>query len=308
MRKLLIMLALTAMAVLAGACGSPEDAGSSKEKAPEVAEEPTAVETVQVAYRETTAEETARTYFEATTTAPGPDPQDTAQAEPRTFTMRGQGFIDFSGAASSMTMEVLGMERLEMRQVENTVYMKMPEELAAQVSGAKPWMEMDLNAVAKQNRVNLGQMRSGVAQDPTGQLEYLRGVSESVEKVGEEQVRGTQTTRYGATIDLRKAATQEGPEAREAYDETIEMLGASKLPVEVWLDDQNRIRRFAMNLTVPMPENAASPNASREDATMRTQTVVEYYDFGVPVDVQAPPPEQTMDGSELFADQQRAAQ
>ena len=309
MRKLLIMLALTAMAVFAGACGSLEDEGSSTEKVPEVAQEPTAVETVQVAYRETTAEETARTYFEATTTAPGPDPQDTAQAEPRTFTMRGQGFSDFSGAASSMTMEVLGMERLRMRQVENTVYMKMPEEFAAQVSGAKPWMGMDLIAVAKQqNGVNLGQMRSGVAQDPTGQLEYLRGVSESVEKVGEEQVRGAQTTRYEATIDLRKAATQEGPEAREAYDETIEMLGASKLPVEVWLDDQNRIRRFAMNLTVPMPENAASPNASREDATMRTQTVVEYYDFGVPVDVQAPPPEQTMDGSELFADQQRAAQ
>ncbi len=314
MRKLLIMLALTAMAVLAGACGSPEDGGSSAENPPEKgtptrAESPTPVETVQVAYRETTAEETARTYFEATTTAPGPDPQDTAQAEPRTFTMRGQGFIDFSGAASSMTMEVLGMERLEMRQVENTVYMKMPEEFAAQVSGAKPWVVMDLNAVAKQqNGVNLGQMRSGVALDPTGQLEYLRGVSESVEKVGEEQVRGTQTTRYGATIDLRKAATQEGPEAREAYDETIEILGASKLPVEVWLDDQNRIRRFAMNLTVPMPENAASPNASREDATMRTQTVVEYYDFGVPVDVQAPPPEQTMDGSKLLSGQGQAAQ
>ena len=309
MRKLLIVLALTTMAVLAGACGSPEAEGSSAEKASEVAEEPTAVETVQVAYRETTAEETARTYFEATTTAPGPDPQGTAQAGPRTFTMRGQGFIDFSGAASSMTMEMLGMERLEMRQVENAVYVKMPEEFAAQVSGAKPWIEMDLNAVTKrQNGMNLGQMRSGVAQDPTGQLEYLRGVSESVEKVGEEQVRGTQTTRYRATIDLRKAATQEGPEAREAYDETIEMLGASKLPVEVWLDDQNRIRRFAMNLTVPMPQNAASPNASREDATMRTQTVVEYYDFGTPVDVQAPPPEQTTDGSKLLAGGQQATQ
>lgn len=314
MRKLLVLLALAAMGALAGACGSTED-GSSSAKSPEEkgpptrAEEPTPIETVQVAYKDTAAEGTAKTAFEATTTAPAADPKSTARAKPMTFTMRGQGVVDFSGAASSMTMEMPGMGGFEMRQVENTIYMKVPEEFAAQTSGAEPWVEMDLDAVSRQQgSVNLRQMQSGVAHDPTDQLEYLRGVSESVEKVGKEQVRGTQTTRYRATIDLKKAAAQDDPEAREAYDETIEMLGASKLPVEVWLDGQNRIRRLAMNLTVPVPENAASPNASRGDATMRTQTVAEYYDFGVPVDVQAPPSEETMDGSKLLAGGRPAAQ
>jgi short subunit dehydrogenase-like uncharacterized protein len=314
MRKLLVLLAITAMVALAGACGPSEDGGSSAknpvEKGPPTpAEEPTTVETVQVAYKETAAEGTARTSFETTTTAPAADAQSTARAEPMTFTMRGRGVVDFSGAASSLTMEMPGMGGFEGRQVENTVYMKVPEEFAAQMFGAKPWVEVDLDAVAKQQTsVNLGQVQPGVAQDPTGKLEYLRGVSESVEKVGEEQVRGTQTTRYRATIDLKKAAAQEDSEARGAYDETIETLGASKLPVEVWLDDQNRIRRFAMDLTVPMPENAASPKASREDAKMRTRTVAEYYDFGAPVDVQAPPPDETMDGSKLLAGGQPAAQ
>ncbi len=41
---------------------------------------------------------------------------------------------------------------------------------------------------------------------------------------------------------------------------------------------------------------------------MRTQTVAEYYDFGVPVDVQAPSQDQTMDGSKLLAGGQPAAQ
>lgn len=312
-RKLLILSALAAMVVLAGACGTSESGGSpakdlEEKRLPAQAERPTAVETVQVAYKDTAAARTARTYFEATTTAPAADPQSTARAKPMTFTMRGQGVIDFSGAASSMTMEMPGMGGFEMRQVENKIYMKVPEEFAAQMSGAKPWVEMDLDAVSRQQgSVNLGQMQPGVAQDPTGQLEYLRGVSESVEKVGKEQVRGTQTTRYRATIDLKKAAAQDDPETREAYDETIEMLGASKLPVEVWLDEQNRIRRLAMNSTVPAPESAASPNASRGDATMRTQTVAEYYDFGVPVDVQAPPSDETMDGSRLLSAQQPAA-
>lgn len=41
---------------------------------------------------------------------------------------------------------------------------------------------------------------------------------------------------------------------------------------------------------------------------MRTQMVAEYYDFGTPVDVQAPPPDQTMDGSTLFSGQQPVVQ
>lgn len=309
MRKLLVLLALTAMAVLAGACGTSEDEGSSVKKAPEKAERPTAVETVQVAYKETAAEQTAKTSFEVTTTGPTVGPQNNGQADPMTFTMRGQGVMDFSGAASSMAVEMLGMGSFEMRQVENTVYVKMPEDFVAQMPDAKPWMEMDLDAMYEQQTGSVpGQMEMGDAQDPTRQLEYLRGVSDSVEKVEMESVRGTQTTRYRATINLKKAAAEEGAEARKAHDEMTRQLGASKFPVEVWLDEQNRIRRYALDMTVPMPENAASPSASGEDATMRTQMVAEYYDFGTSVNVQAPPPDQTMDGSKLLSGQQPVAQ
>ena len=61
-------------------------------------------------------------------------------------------------------------------------------------------------------------------------------------------------------------------------------------------------------MNVPAPENATSPNASPEDATLRTQMVAEYYDFGTSVDVQAPPPDQTMDGSQLLSGAQPVAQ
>ncbi len=79
MRKLLIVLALTAMVVLAGACDSSETGNSPAKKdpvqdgAPAKAEGPTPVETVQVAYRETAAEGTARVSYEATTTGPSVD-------------------------------------------------------------------------------------------------------------------------------------------------------------------------------------------------------------------------------------------
>lgn len=307
MRKLLILLAIAAMVALAGACGSPEDEGSSAKKTPEKAERPTAVETVQVAYRETAAEQTAKTSFEVTTTGPAVDAQNNGQA-PMTFTMRGQGVMDFSGAASSVTMGMFGMGNFEMRQVEGTVYIKMPEDFVAQMPNAKPWIEVDPETAKEQSGASLGQTQPGIMQDPTGELEYLRGVSNSVDKVGTEQVRGTRTTHYRATIDLKEAAAEEGAEAQKAYDEMVEGLGTSKLPVEVWLDDQNRVRRYALDMTVPAPENTASPSASGEDATMRTRMVAEYYDFGTSVDVQAPPPDQTMDGSKLLSGQQPVAQ
>ena len=144
--------------------------------------------------------------------------------------------------------------------------------------------------------------------DPTRQFEYLRGVSDSVAKVGEERVRGVPTTRYRAVTDLREAAARQDAEARQANEEVVKRLGTSKLPVEVWIDEKNRVRRYALDVSAPMSEVAASPDASREDDKLRTQMVIEYYDFGAPVDVQAPPQDQTMDGSKLLSGRQPATQ
>ena len=313
MRKLLILSALAVMALLAGACGSSEDEGSSPKESSQEAKEPTAVETVQVAYKETAAERTARTSFEVTTTGPSAGPSAGPEAdgqvvEPATFTMRGRGVVDFSGAEASMTVNMLGLGNLEMRQVGGTIYMKMPEDFSAQTPGARPWIEVDPKTVKEnQSGANLGQTQPGIVQDPTGEFEYLRGVSESVEKVGVAEVRGTRTTHYRATIDLQEAAAEEDPGAQEAYDEMSRKLGAGKLPVEVWIDEKNRVRRYEIDMSVPVPESAASPGTSGEDVTVRTRMVTEYYDFGVPVDVQAPPRDQTMDGSEMLSGAQPAA-
>lgn len=307
MRRILFLLALAAAVALAGACGSPEDEGSSPKGAPEKAEKPTAVETVQVAYRETAAEQTAKTSFGMTTTTPSADPQGTGQAAPMTMRMSGQGVVDFSGAASSMTMEMFGMGNMEMRQVGNMIYLKMPEDFQAQMPGSKPWMEMDLDAAyEEQYGASPMGMQGGAAGDPTRQLEYLRGVSDSVEKIGEEKVRGVPTTRYEAIVDLKKEAAAGGPEAKKAQEQIVKQLGTSKLPVEVWIDDQNRVRRYAVDMTVPMPQNASAPGMPK-DGEIRTQMIAEYYDFGAPVNVQAPSPDQTMDASKLLAGQQPVA-
>jgi len=101
------------------------------------------------------------------------DPE--ASGQPGPVTMTGQGVMDFSGAASSMTVKMFGMGAFEMRQIEDTVYVKLPEDLMAQMPGAKPWMEADLETMYGQRyATGPAQVRGGAAQDPTRQLEYLR--------------------------------------------------------------------------------------------------------------------------------------
>ncbi len=312
MRNLLIVLALTAMAVLAGACDPPEDGASpteknpSEDRAPARAEGPTPVETVQVAYRETAAEGTARISYEATTTGPTVDPENSAGDSSGAMTVKGGGVTDFSGAASSLTIGTPRMGDLQMRQVGETVYVKLPDEFAAQTSGSKPWVRVDLDALYGQ-QYGGAPVQGGASGDPTRQLEYLRGVSESVEKVGEERVRGVPTTHYEAIVDLNREVAGQDAGVEEANQGLVKKLGTSRLPVEVWVDEENRVRRYALDVGVPVPENADSRDASQGDDRLRTRMVVEYYDFGTPVEVQAPPLDQTTDGSKLLAGEQPAA-
>ena len=312
MRKLLTVLALTATVVLAGACDPPEDGASPAKKnppengTPAEAETPTPVETVQVAYRETAAEGTARISYEATT-GPAVDPERSAGDSSRVITVKGTGVTDFSGAASSMTMGTPGMGDLETRQVGKTVYVKLPDEFAAQTSGSKPWVRVDLDALYGQ-QYGGAPVQGGASGDPTRQLEYLRGVSDSVEKIGEERVRGVPTTHYEATVDLKGEVAGQDAGAKKANQELVERLGTSKLPVEVWIDEENRVRRYALDVSVPMAENSAPQDAPQAADRLRTRMVIEYYDFGTPVDVQAPPQDQTMDGSKLLAGQQPVTQ
>ncbi len=117
-------------------------------------------------------------------------------------------------------------------------------------------------------------------------------------------MRGVETTRYRATIDVDEALADLDAGARERYEETMNQAGVEEIPVEIWLDEQNRVRRYAMDMKTDTPDDAPGPS---QDTDMRMQMISDYYDFGTAVDVQAPPENQTMDYSKLVQSQQPAA-
>jgi hypothetical protein len=175
-----------------------------------------------------------------------------------------------------------------------TVYEKFPPALAASLPKGKSWVKVDLATAGKTVSVDLQGLSQNAAGDPSQTLDYLRGASDDIKKVGTEDVRGTQTTHYQAVLDLNKAAAQ-SPRASEAIKSTIKLLGTSTQPIDVWVDAEGRVRR--MKYTVDLSKSkVASTNPAAAGSVAFT---LDLFDFGVPVQATLPPADQVVDISAL---------
>lgn len=300
-RILLFMLVLILAMGMLVACGGDdkeEDASSGGKKTSKTSDKkdlPQPIDALRVAYRKTVSEESARMKF--TTVMSGMPTGQTVDgvAQEGEFRVTGTGIASLGGKASRFTMVMDTLGSFEVRRVDDVVYQKMPREMTAEIPGNKPWVAMDLDTFYEDQ---VGASYSELeATNPTGQLEALKDVG-SVKKIGEEKVRGADTTHYRAVTDLKEAAKDGGPDVRKAYEKMMEQLGTSKLPTEVWIDEEGRARRFQMDTTtkVPTPDPATGEITEMEVQMSITQ---EMFDFGTPINVSPPPQDKTMTQDEL---------
>ena len=121
-------------------------------------------------------------------------------------------------------------------------------------------------------------------------LSYLQGVTNSsiITTVGPATIRGVDTTEYTATVDLTKVADQKSPAEQAALKSLEAQLHTSIMPIQVWLDAQGRVRQITVQ--VQASTTASSSTGSTIPATSgKVTSTANYYDFGIPVDVSAPP-------------------
>lgn len=303
----LLAAMLVAVATMVTACGSSSESAGSSEQGEQQggsSEETTAspVEAVQVAYKTTTEAKTAKVGMDIAISG--------LPASTTSIRTTGQGVIGFENKTADLTTQT-PMGELEARQIGTTIYEKLPDRLASQTAAQKPWIKMDLDAMTRQQfGASFSELQGSAPSDPTEQLGYLQGTSDSVEEVGTEEVRGTPATHYRATVDLEKAAEEQGAQQnaqlRQAYDKIEQQLGTSTLPMDVWLDEQGRVVRLEMNMPVPVPAGPSSRYANQQGGSSQGQIDIteEFYDFGTPVSVEAPPEEQTADVADLLSAQQ----
>ena len=213
----------------------------------------------------------------------------------RTLHMSGSGTVDFRNQAASMTFDVGDLlrgsglpasagEKWTIVTQGLVLYMHAPT-LAQQLPGAKEWLKLDVEAVAKSQKVDLGQFRQLTQSDPTQMLAYLRATSGKINEVGKEDVRGVETTHYRAKVDLDKVAAQAPPKLRRTFRASIQSLkrglGTDTIPVDVWVDEENLVRRLQEHLSVA--------GGGKIDFS------VDFYDFGTPVSINPPPVSETLD-------------
>jgi hypothetical protein len=153
--------------------------------------------------------------------------------------------------------------------------------------GTKPWLKFDLTKLAAQKGINLNGLTQMNQADPSQNLHYLMGASKSRE-LGWDRVRGgALTKRYALTIDLRKLVPSQ-PQLRRALRRVHGL--ARRIPAEVWIDEHGFLRKLTMRMAL----------ASTPDGPVRMQLSEEFFGFGVPVRVEAPPARLVTDASTLL--------
>jgi hypothetical protein len=142
-------------------------------------------------------------------------------------------------------------------------------------------------------------------QDPSQQLDLLRGVSDDAREVGTEQLRGTAVRHYAITIDPVRLAAETTVVVPGSIVESA-IKAAGPMPADVYVDEDGRVRKLAVSIDVRganIDTSALGDFANDPDLKARLDSMhsssditIEYFDFGVPVSVQVPDPAQVVDG------------
>lgn len=190
----------------------------------------------------------------------------------------GKGVFDYADKTGKMSFALPGgAGELEQRLLGDTLYLQLPD---------KPEVFYEL-ALA-----DLVDTSLAGSTDPTSGLQALRGAKDDVVEVGREKVRDADTTHYRGTLDMAKALeVLKGP-LRDLLQSTIDTGELEDAPFDAWIDDEGRLRKMEQTMTLESPQLPGQP--------IEVQTRYELYDFGVEVDVEAPPADQVQDGAPLL--------
>jgi hypothetical protein len=236
------------------------------------------------------------------------------QMQGMTISYTETGDYDFAHSRGTISMQA----PVDMTEVflPPTTYLKLPADAIGTGSGSgssgsalpkgKSWVALSDSAAGSL----LNSPEDGA--DPADLLAALTAASSSVRKLGPSVIRGVPVTGYALTVDSAKAATISGAD-RAAVEALLSSSGESKIPVDVWVDGQNLVRRESLTLAMPGVSGtgtgvsgtgsggsgtAAGGSGAAADGKLTLTT--DFYDFGVPVRISAPPAAEVIQESQAF--------
>jgi hypothetical protein len=157
------------------------------------------------------------------------------------------------------------------------------------LSGGKPWVELNMARA-----IGAGGLSSmPTATDPSQFVDYLRAVSSSTTKIGTGTVRGVQTTRYRAIVDLDRYPSLVAPAQRQAVAANLKnleaALGGHTMPLDVWIDGDHFVRRVGIHF-----------GECVSGVRLQLRMTVDLFDYGAQPRATIPSPSQTYDLTPLL--------
>jgi hypothetical protein len=140
---------------------------------------------------------------------------------------------------------------------------------------ADKWVRVDTATLSDGNLV------TGGATDPFAAAELLRGTRKAT-YLGETEVAGTPVRHYRGTADLAVAAKSATEGNRAPLSAAAEGFATARVPFDAYLDERGRIRKLRHRFSFL--------NGQQKDTIAVASTTL-LYDFGVPVTVRLPEPE-----------------
>lgn len=200
--------------------------------------------------------------------------------------------IDFSDLAPGMPgSENLSPERadaigeFEVRSIGDKAYMRIG--LFASIGIPTPWVSLTTDEA--------GDIATGFGAntaDPMGTLGVYYYADADVELIGQEQVRGIDSTHFRISADVEKLLALADPEQANELRNTSGFPADGTLPVDMWIGDDGFVRRFAYTV-----DGASDADSGFESMELG----MEIFDYGEDINVVAPPAAQVTDGDLLIS-------
>jgi hypothetical protein len=198
--------------------------------------------------------------------------------------------IDYTGGTMADTMRQTGSTSMEARYLPDAYYARMGDKFAAQ-AGGKHWIKYAYDDLASLGGSSGAYLKDQMQNTTPNQSVKLLLASGDVKKVGQETVRGQQTTHYSGTVNVADLATKNSnltASQLAGLKKQLTQAGVSTEQVDIWIN--------AQDLLVKKAEKG-------QMATGRMTQTAYYSDYGVKVSAQAPSAGDTVDFKELLKKQ-----
>ncbi|WP_016701263.1 hypothetical protein [Actinoalloteichus spitiensis] len=200
----------------------------------------------------------------------------------------GEGALEYqeNGAVdSATTMEVPDSPSpVQSVQVDQIMYLNLGQEFEP----GKSWLRIDPNEEATGAGAlfqMLGQ-QAAASGNPMAALQEA-GDALSIVDSAEEEVNGQQATRYTISLDVARAGELVQDEMQAQTMQMLAQQGVDTIEQQIWLNEAD--------LPVQLLVDQALPGAEEQATT----TVITYSGWGEPVDIAAPPEEETVSANDL---------